>query len=118
MLSLILQTAQQAKQVAPNVYVTTQQPPGGMPEWVKIVISAAVGALFGIAGSVVMEFVKPKILNADLKRTVAFQLSWELDTNMRKIKGLSTALSEFPTPESWKLCQEVLTTTAGLKWDR
>jgi hypothetical protein len=44
MLAAFLQTAPQlAKQVAPQVYVTVQQP-AGMPEWVKIFISAAVGA--------------------------------------------------------------------------
>lgn len=61
MLSFIVQAAAQqapvlAKQIAPNVYVTVQQPPHGMPEWVKTLLSAAV---FGIATSTAMEFVKP-----------------------------------------------------------
>jgi hypothetical protein len=75
MLSLILQAAQQAPQVVPDVHIVLQQPPpSGMPEWAKTLISAGVGALFAIAGNVVMEFIKIRIE----RRRVARQLSVEL----------------------------------------
>jgi hypothetical protein len=89
MLALLLQTAKHAthaahqvlqqaptiiQQAAPPVYVTVQQPSGGMPEWVKILISAATGALFGICGNIAMEFVKPRIAGGLLKKSMAKQL--------------------------------------------
>jgi hypothetical protein len=45
-----------------------------MPEWVKIVISAGVGALFGSAGNIAMEYVKPVIQ----RRAIARQLVNEM----------------------------------------
>jgi len=83
MLSFIIQATQQAQQVAPNVYVTVQQPPPGMPEWVKIIISAGVGSAFAIAGSVVMEFVKPKILHRTTRKIVEENLTEEVWKNRR-----------------------------------
>jgi hypothetical protein len=46
-------------QPLPPISVTVQQPVGGMPEWEKTLISAGVGALFGILSSIAMEYVKP-----------------------------------------------------------
>jgi hypothetical protein len=67
---LLLQVAPQL----PPIYVTVQQPTGGMPEWAKILISAGVGTLLGMASTVVMEFVKPRIAKRQLKRSIATQL--------------------------------------------
>jgi GTP1/Obg family GTP-binding protein len=41
-----------------------------MPEWVRIVISASVGAIFGISGNVMMEFVKPIIQRRKAKKQI------------------------------------------------
>ena len=61
MLSIILQAVQQAHQLAPDVHIILLQlPPTGMPEWAKILISAGVGALFGIVDNIAMEYVKRK----------------------------------------------------------
>jgi hypothetical protein len=116
MLFMILQAAQQAKQVAPNVYVMPA--PVGMPEWVKIVISAGVGAVFGIGGSVVMEFVKPKLSLATLKRSIATQLAFELRTNWSLVDDLSVLLSTVPTQENHILSKMVIDVTGELQWDR
>jgi hypothetical protein len=43
---------------APNV-IYVRDAAGGMPEWVKITISAFVGALLAIGSNVAMEFIKP-----------------------------------------------------------
>jgi hypothetical protein len=106
-------------QVAPVIHVTVQQPlPGGMPEWVKILISAGVGALFAILGGVLMEFIKPKISNATLKKAIAPQLAFELETNWNVIDHLTQELAKAPKPEPHILCQAVLTDSGRLKWDR
>jgi hypothetical protein len=119
MLSLLIQAAQQATQVVPDVHIVLQQPPAsGMPEWVKILISAGVGALFGILGSVVMEFIKPKISLATLKRSIATQLAFELRTNWSLVDDLSVTLTEVPVPENHTLCKNVIDSTDGLQWDR
>ena len=58
---LLIQVAQQAKEVAPQVWVTVQQPPPGMPEWLTILITAAVGAILGISTNIATEYLKPGI---------------------------------------------------------
>jgi hypothetical protein len=94
MLSLFLQAAQQAKQVAPNVYVTVQQPPGGMPEWVRIVISASVGAFFGVGGNVAMELLKPKIVKGPSRREVVAQLVIEIRRNLDHLESIKKVIQE------------------------
>lgn len=80
-------------QAAPNtIYV--REAASGMPEWVKILISAATGALFGIGGSVVMEFVKPAITKRRMRKIVIAQLAAELLDNMRYIDGAIRILKE------------------------
>jgi hypothetical protein len=55
----IKEAAQQVIQVnPPPVYVTVPQPPAGMPEWVKILISGAVGMIFGMISSIFLEWWK------------------------------------------------------------
>jgi class 3 adenylate cyclase len=56
---LLLQAAAQL----PPINVTVQSPPG-MPEWIRILISAGVGAIFGVGGNLVMEYVT--VLYADI----------------------------------------------------
>jgi hypothetical protein len=41
-----------------------------MPEWVKILISAATGAVFGILGSFTMEYVKPWVAHRIARKNV------------------------------------------------
>ena len=89
----------------PNVYVTVQQPSGGMPEWIKILLTAAVGALVGIVSSIAMEYVKPWIAKRLMKRTVKTQIYAELlvagseaESALRILKsaeGLSAKEREF-----------------------
>jgi hypothetical protein len=90
MLGLLLQAAQNAAkhavaqapvtvaQAPPQVYVTVQQPAGSMPEWLKILITAGVGALVGICSNIAMEYVKPWVAKRVLKKTVAKQIHDEL----------------------------------------
>jgi hypothetical protein len=74
MLFLLQAAAQHLPPGLPPINVTVQQPAGGMPEWIKITISAAVGAAFGIGANVLMEFVKPAIAKHQMLRLVTDQL--------------------------------------------
>ena len=85
MLALLLQTTQLARQVAPNVYVTVQPPPGGMPEWAKILISAATGAVFALLGSLGMELLKRRLDRKETTNAVSKQLADELTHNLRLV---------------------------------
>jgi hypothetical protein len=68
------------------IYVTVQQPTGGFPEWAKIVISAAVGALLGIISSIVMEYVKPVLFAKRVKHEVRDMVMPELKRNMKSLE--------------------------------
>jgi hypothetical protein len=92
MLAFLLQAAQQAKQIAPNVYVTVQPPPAGMPEWVKILISAGTGALLGIASSIVMEYVKPWISQRATSKQLKDELTQELTENLDLMQSFMSYL--------------------------
>jgi hypothetical protein len=92
MLLLILQAAQEAKQIAPNVYVMPA--PAGMPEWAKIVISASVGAVFGVGGNIMMEMLKPKISKGSSRREVVAQLVTEVRRNREHLESIRKALEE------------------------
>jgi hypothetical protein len=95
MFMLLLQVAQQtptlAKQLSPNLYVTVQPSPG-MPEWVKILITAAVGALVGIASNIAMEYVKPGIVKRQKRELIAQHLNAELCANMSAITAAKRVL--------------------------
>jgi hypothetical protein len=86
MLLLLQAAAQHLPPGLPPIYVTVQQPAGGMPEWVRTLISAGVGALFGILSSTAMEFVKPILM----KRTVRKQVIAELKRNMKPLQDLES----------------------------
>ena len=92
MLFLLQAAAAHLPNSAP-VYVTVQQPSGGMPEWVRILISAGVGALFGILSSLVGEYVKPAIAKHQLKKTVSTQLGAELMENLSAIESARRVLT-------------------------
>jgi hypothetical protein len=92
MLLLLFQTAaEQTRDIVqaapPQVFVTVQQPTS-LPEWVKIIISASVGAIFALLGSVVMEFMKPKIA----KRQIALQLVAEVKRNLDYLKKVEEVI--------------------------
>jgi hypothetical protein len=70
-------------QVSPvqPVNVVIQQAPG-MPEWIKILITAMAGAVVGFVSSLVMEFIKPAIAKRVGRKTVLAQLVGELTENI------------------------------------
>ena len=85
----------------PPIYVTVQQPAGGMPEWAKTLISAGIGALFGIISSLAMEYIKPAVLHRKQERIVKEQLAAEVSDNLSSIEGFARMLQEIrrtPTP--------------------
>jgi hypothetical protein len=91
MLSLLIQAAQQAQQVVPDVHITLQQPvPSGMSEWTKTIISAGIGAVFGISGNIAMEYVKPIIQ----RRAIARQLVNEMLHNYSYAVAANEILAE------------------------
>ena len=85
MFDFIFQAAQQAKQISPDIYVTVQQP-AGLPEWVKILLSAAVGAMFGLAGSLSTEYVKPWIARLHTRKNMIPQLNDEFLNGFERVK--------------------------------
>ena len=74
----------------PPVYVTVQQPAGGMPDWLKI----ALGGFLAILASLVMEYVKPIIERRAKTKLVLRQLIAELTGNMDQIDGLLRVLKD------------------------
>jgi hypothetical protein len=79
----MLMLLQAAAQQLPPINVTVQPPAVGMPEWVKILISASTGALFGILGNIAMEYVKPWIAARVLTKRISRELADELLANAR-----------------------------------
>jgi hypothetical protein len=94
MLTLLLQTAQQAKLVAPNIYVVPA--PGGMPEWVKILITAVVGAIFGVMSAPLTELAKTFILRIPARRKIRAQLVEELIENLDRLEQTTSEILELP----------------------
>ncbi len=68
------------------MYVTLQQP-AGMSEWLKITITAVVGAGFAIVASILMEAVKPWIALKLGQISAQKQLLSELSQNISAIDG-------------------------------
>src|ERR1035438_2966710 len=87
----------------PPINVTVQPPAGGMSEWEKTLISAGVGALFGILSSIAMEYVKPAIAKRSLKKTIEGHLGAEMSLNL----GLVEALSELLKNEAFETELEI-----------
>jgi hypothetical protein len=111
----------QATQQLPPINVVVQQPPAGMPEWVKLLISAAVGAVFAILGNIVMEYVKPMIQ----RRSIARHLMDELTTPMSFAAGMQPAFRDLLTSSATKdekqvavdACREFLKTYGTPRYD-
>ncbi|MGB6946470.1 MAG: hypothetical protein WBE37_29000 [Bryobacteraceae bacterium] len=85
---------QAAAQHLRSINITVQEPAGGMPEWERIIISAGVGALFSIIGSLIMEFVKPRIANRVLKKRIAVHLIQEVSGTLEAIEACRRAFDE------------------------
>lgn len=75
---------QAAAQHLPPINVTVQQP-AGMPEWEKTLISAGIGALFGILSTLAMEFVKPSISRHLMKKNILKHMEEEFRLNYRTL---------------------------------
>lgn len=91
MFLLLLQAAAEhtqavAQSAPPQVFVTVQQPAGGMPEWVKILITAGVGALFGVGSALITENVKTRLAKKRLKKAITEQLTAELEENLDRVE--------------------------------
>lgn len=84
----LLQIVPQVAPQLPPIQITVQSPPG-MPEWIKILISAGVGALFGILGNMAMEILKPQI-GTWLKRRELEKQAFrrELKANVDEVDGI------------------------------
>jgi hypothetical protein len=97
MLLLLLQAAAQHTQAVvqaapPQVFITVQQPAGGMPEWVKILITAGVGALFGVGSALITENVKTRLAKERLKKAIAEQLTAEMEENLDHVETCTEIL--------------------------
>lgn len=114
---MIVLTGQAVVEAAPNV-IYVREVVWSMPEWVRIVISAAVGAVFGIGGNIAMEFLKPRMAKAALKKMIATQLIHEMKKNLTVVSELSLKLSEPSTTAAHLICASVLQADEHLRWDR
>jgi hypothetical protein len=116
-----LDAAQQAKQVAPQVWVSVQPPAGGMPEWVKLLISAGTGALLGIASNVVMEYVKPWIARRVASQQLKDELTEELTDNLDLMNSLNLYLArtkDDSTVEDSAIFSRAISAAADVTRDR
>ena len=77
---LLQAAAQHLPPGLPPINITVQQP-AGMPEWEKTLISAGIGALFGILSSLAMEFVKPSISRHLVKKNILRHMEEEFRLN-------------------------------------
>ncbi len=75
------------------IYVTIQQP-AGMPEWIKVLITAGSGAMFGLLTAVTLEYVKPFIAKRSAKKLVSQQLIAEIKSNLNKVESGAGILEE------------------------
>jgi hypothetical protein len=83
MLLLLQAAAQHLPASLPPINITVQQPAGGLPDWVKI----GIGAFLAIVVSLVVEFAKPSISKARLKRVIARHVGPELMNNMATVES-------------------------------
>jgi hypothetical protein len=58
----------------------------GLPIWATTLISAGIGALFGIVSGLLMEIIKPAVQHFFLKRRIRPQLMAEIDLHLEKVK--------------------------------
>jgi hypothetical protein len=88
---MLLQAAAHLPNGAP-IYVTVQQSVAGTAEWVKILITGVIGATFGIASTLAMEYLKPQLVKSRTKKTVAEQLASELMDNLARVESAERLL--------------------------
>jgi hypothetical protein len=96
MLFFLQAAAQHLPPGLPPINVTVQQPVGGMSEWVKILISAGVGALFGILGSIGMEYARPVIAKRRMLKEVTKQLKDEVRSGAEVVRECVAQLETMP----------------------
>ena len=120
MVALILQAAQQAKQIAPNVYVVVQQPASGMPEWIKILLSAVVGSVFTIGAGVFSELTKPLLAQQTMASLFVIAFRRELRRNQTYVVIARNELKGYRTirKENHECCNLLRTAVAKVKWTR
>jgi hypothetical protein len=114
---LLLQAV--AKQFPP-INITVQQPPG-LPEWIKILITAGIGALVGITSNIAMEVLKPYIAKRLLKASVDKQLGDELMENLSQIEAVNRLLKsvDLTNPDDRELALDVAgIIVSGVQRDR
>src|ERR1035437_8870513 len=92
MIALIGQAVVEA---APNV-IYVRDSAGGMPEWVKILITAVVGAIFGIASAPLTELAKTFILRIPMRRKIKTQLVDELIENLDRVEQATSEILSLP----------------------
>jgi hypothetical protein len=98
-------------QTLPPINITVQPPAGAIPDWLKTVISAGLGALFGVVTSILMEFVKPLLSKRQLKKEMRVHLIAEADDALQAIEA---CLRIFNAVENSERSREVAVTFAGL----
>ena len=76
-----------------QIYVTVQQPPGP-PEWVKILFTAAVGAIIGVLSSLLTETLKPYLTRVQEKRKIRQQIRLEVNSNIRAMESIAEVLKK------------------------
>jgi hypothetical protein len=92
MIALIVQAVVEA---APNV-IYVRDAAGGMPEWVKILITAVVGAMFGIVSAPLTELAKTFILRIPMRRKIKTQLVDELIENLDRVEQATSEILSLP----------------------
>lgn len=85
-MAFLLQVAATIQATPSPVHVILDQPPS-LPDWEKVLITASAGAVFGIVGSIAMEFLKPLIAKSTQRKTIRKQLGAELLDNMNNIEA-------------------------------
>lgn len=126
----MLQAAQRAVQHAPVVtqHVIQQAPPQihvvidqtpGTPEWIKLLISGAVGLIFGLMSSILMEYVKPLIMSGKIRKEAKKEVSAELIGNLNLVSSLWNYFSSGnPESNETEVIARTLLITQRIKRDR
>jgi hypothetical protein len=85
---LLLQAATQAP--PPPIHVIVEKMPevSGLPEWAKLLISAGVGAIFGILSTLVTESIKARRSKHSEMKKLTGQLVPELKENLDQVETL------------------------------
>lgn len=93
MISTLL--CQAVTQPPPNV-IYVREAAGGMPEWGKILVTAAAGAVIGILSAPASELAKGFVLHFPKRRKIRAQLLDELIENLDKVEAATSKILESP----------------------